>query len=35
MKITISQLRGIVREAVLDEKKKKKKGGKKTPAIIR
>ena len=34
MKITISQLRGIVREAVLDEKKrkkkkKKKKGGKK------
>ncbi len=29
MKVTISQLRGMVEEALLDEKKKKKKGGKK------
>ena len=29
MKVTISQLRGMVEEAILDEKKKKKKGGKK------
>jgi hypothetical protein len=29
MKVTISQLRGMVEETLLDEKKKKKKGGKK------
>ena len=29
MKVTISQLRGMVKETLLDEKKKKKKGGKK------
>ena len=29
MKVTISQLQGMVEEALLDEKKKKKKGGKK------